>query len=214
MFRIVEFRDKNQLLKRHGISTMKNWRMIYIALLTIVVSSNTVADQNTDSGFYLSGGIGQNWIRSGIPEENTTIIKISAGWDLNPNIGIELSYSDLGKFPAPTPAFTDFDLTGTSIAVRGQIPISANLALYGKAGQIWWSADSSFFFFSRGPGPNQSGVLKFSESDTLLGLGLSFELSEQLEIELEYNSYEFEFPGQPIFSNDSSGVVVALKYEL
>lgn len=189
-------------------------RLLLSSSLTVILFFNTAeADQNSDSGIYVSGSIGLNWIQSGIPEENTTILKAAAGWQFSSNIGIELSYNDFGKFPGPTPAYTDFDLTGIAIAAIGHLPISTNIGLFAKAGQIWWSADSSFFFFGRSAGTSETGTLNFNESDTLLGFGASYELTEQLELELEYNYYEFDFPGHSIFNNKNSAMVLSLKWE-
>lgn len=194
---------------------IKPSRLLLSSALTVLLFANTAeADQNSDSGIYVSGSAGKNWIQSGLPEESTTVLKAAVGWQLSPHLGIELSYDDLGKFPAPTSVYTDFDLTGASAVVTGHLPLSENIALFAKAGQIWWSADSSFFFFSRSTGMNSTGKLSFSESDALMGLGASYELSEQLELELEYNYYQFDFPDSSQFNNKTSAMVLSLKWEL
>jgi opacity protein-like surface antigen len=187
---------------------------LIIGLIASGLACSASADQVTDTGAYLSAGVGQNWIQSGIPEENTTVLRLAAGWQFNPYLGVELSYNDFGTFPGPTTAFTDFDMTGTSLSVIGQLPLSSTVALYGKAGQTWWRADSSFFFFSRNGGMNESGTLNFSESDPHLGVGISVEVTRNIELDLEYNFYQFEFSGYPMFDNDNSALVLAVKYEL
>jgi len=194
---------------------MNIWRSaILVGLMSVILIGSATADQNTDSGLYLSGSLGRNWIQSGLPEESTTIFKVAAGWQFNPNISVELGYSDFGKYPGPTPAYTDFDLTGVSAALIAQLPISSSTALFGRLGQIWWEADSSFFFFNRSGGSNQTGTLNFSESDIVLGLGVSFEMTQEVELELEYNHYDFGFGNQPNFNNDSAALVFSIKYEL
>lgn len=193
---------------------MNNWKVLFISLIAIISASTATADQYTDSGLYLSGGVGQNWIQSGIPEEETTVLQFAVGWQFTPNVSVEVGYKDFGKFPGPTLAYTDFDITGASAAVVGHLPISSNIALFAKVGQVWWSADSSFFFFNRNGGANQSGTLNFSEEDALFGLGLSFELTNQIEMDIEYNQYEFGFPNNPNFNNDNSALVVSFRYEL
>lgn len=194
---------------------IKPLRLLLSPALTVLLFANSAAaDQNSDSGLYVSGSVGQNRIQSGLPEESTTVLKAAVGWQFSPHLGIELSYDDLGEFPGPAPAYTDFDLTGVTAAVTGHLPISENIALFATAGQIWWSADSSFFFFSRSTGMNSTGKLSFSESDALMGLGASYELSEQLELELEYNYYQFDFPDSSQFNNKTSAMVLSLKWEL
>lgn len=192
---------------------INNIKLVFILVGTLILHT-AEADQNLDSGIYISGGIGQNWIQSGIPKENTTLLRAAVGWQFTQIIGIELSYNDLGKFPGPTPAFTDFDLTGVAVAVTGNLPISKRTALFAKVGQMWWSAESSFFFFGRNTGINESGILSFSESDVLLGLGASYELSERLELELEYNYYKFNFRDNSLFNNKNSAMLISLKWEL
>lgn len=184
------------------------------ALLSSALLSPAWADQGSDSGAYISGGIGANKVRSGIPEQNTRAFRLSAGWQFNPNFAIELAYDDYGDFPGPTPAFSDFDLRGTSIALVGQLPVSSTWALYAKAGQSWWSADSSYFFFGRNSGINQTGILEFSEADIFYGVGASYELSEAIALELEYNAYDFEFPSHSTFNHKSAALLLSVKYEL
>lgn len=183
-------------------------------LLSALFLHTAGADQQLDSGIYLSGGIGQNRIQSGLPEENTTLLRAAVGWQINPIIGVELSYNDFGEFPGPTPVFADFDLNGVAAAVTGTYPLSTTTAVFAKVGQLWWSADSSFFFFGRNSGVNQSGTLSFSESDMLLGVGASYELSDQLELELEYNYYKLDFSDYSYFDNTNSAVLLSLKWEL
>ena len=123
------------------------WRSaVLVGLTSVVLIGSATADQNTDSGLYPSGSLGQNWTQSGLSEENTTLFKVAAGWQFNPNVSIELGYNDFGKYPDPTPAYTDFNLTGVSAALFAQLPISSSTALFGRLGQICWEADSSFFF--------------------------------------------------------------------
>ncbi|MDH7943728.1 outer membrane beta-barrel protein [Pseudohongiella sp. SYSU M77423] len=172
------------------------------------------ADQLTDTGLYLSAGVGQNWIQSGLPEENTTVLKVAAGWQFNPYLALELGYKDLGEYPAPNSLYSDFDVTGATASIIAQFPLSERLAVYGKVGNFWWSADSSFFFFSRNGGENQLTILEFDESDIVYGLGVSYELSQQLEIDLEYNANDLEFSDWPGLNNKSSALTVSLKYEL
>ena len=57
-------------------------------------------------------------------------------------------------------------------------------------------------------------MLEFNESDIVYGLGLSYELSQSLEIDLEYNAFDLEFSGWPNLNNRSSALTVSLKYEL
>ena len=185
-----------------------------LAICLIGPMSVVQANQLSDTGLYLSAGVGQNWIQSGLPEENTTILKIAAGWQFNPYLALELGYNDLGEYPAPGSLYSDFDVTGATASVIAQFPLSDRLAVYGKAGNFWWSADSSFFFFSRSGGGNQLTMLEFNESDIVYGLGLSYELSQSLEIDLEYNAFDLEFSGWPNLNNKSSALTVSLKYEL
>ena len=69
-------------------------------------------------------------------------------------------------------------------------------------------------------GPNDTGTLDFSESDFFLGMGASFEITPQLELELEYSYYDFNFPTVvnnrtfSDYSNDGSALILSLKLEL
>ncbi|MEX2470336.1 MAG: outer membrane beta-barrel protein, partial [Pseudohongiellaceae bacterium] len=188
--------------------------LLTAGLLALLALTPASADQRTDEGMYISASVGQNRIQSGLPEQSNTLLKAAFGWQFFPNLGLEVSYNYFKDFPGPTPAFSDFSPAGASVTAIGQLPLSRTVAVFARGGQFWWSAKSDFSFFNRSGGPNQTGTVRFSEAAWLLGVGGSYELTPQWELELEYNYYDFSVDRLSGFDSSTGALVLSLKWEL
>ncbi len=182
-------------------------------LLLLFLSGYSAADQRTDSGFYISGGIGAAQIEPGsfLDDETNTIPRVAFGWQLNPYLGAELGYFDFGEMSGLI-GDTPPDASGISLAVRGQLPVSSKLALFAKAGQIWWGSD--FTITTCRFIECSVREINFDDRDAMLGVGLSYELTDRLEIELEYDYFDFKFARDfRQFNNETSVTSLVLTFE-
>lgn len=106
-----------------------------------------------------------------------------------------------------------FHISGLSLAVVAQLPLSPRFALFAKVGQIWWGSDFTVQSCSHLGGCFAKDV-NLDERDNLLGLGLSYELSDRLELELEYDYFDFKFTRDfNMLNNDVSFTSLSLVFE-
>lgn len=187
-----------------------------LILLVLFLVNSATADQRTDTGFYLSGGIGRSYVDSDLhlEEDTGTIPRIAAGWQVTPLFGIEAGYQNFNENKDPIATLSQHDISGLSFAGTFHLPVSSKLAIFAKIGQIWWTTDLSDTSCSRGPAGCSTTVFDVSEADIFLGLGIGFELTDRFELEVEYDYFEFEFGRTlDIFNSETSVIALSLRYE-
>lgn len=124
--------------------------------------------------------------------------RITLGYDVNPNISIEGSYTNLGEFDADDDLISalefvtgvalddvSVDVDGIELAVVGKVPLSDTVTFFGKAGIFMWDADFKIDTVSSG-----SDTETDDGSDPFFGFGVGFDVSKALVLNLEYNAYE------------------------
>lgn len=184
-------------------------------LLSLSAPSLTLADQRTDSGLYLSAGVGMTQVDSSLSlkDDKGTIPRVAAGWQLTPNFGVEAAYHNFSETEDPFGTLSKWDISGTSVAGTLRLPLSGRLALFSKLGYMWWSTDLSDTNCSRGPAGCSTTDYDISEANYFLGVGLGYELTDMLELELEYANFDFDFNDRNLdtFNNETSMVALSLK---
>lgn len=122
-----------------------------------------------------------------------TAWRIGAGWLPHPNIGIELSYFDLGK-PSYTSTATrpgsldaSIKVTGWSIDVVPQYQFENGFGVFGRLGYARTDSDASF---------SGSGAFRLAQSSTSAtqngwdaGLGVSYAFSRNFSVRGEWTYY-------------------------
>lgn len=119
-------------------------------------------------------------------DSNEGMLKLYGGYQITPNWGIELQYSDLGKRDvvartatgAPIVAGT-FKATQYSIAGTGTLPLGANFSLLGKLGISNNHGKISVL------GQSDSG----SKTSLMAGVGVAYNLTPALAVRLEYEDF-------------------------
>ena len=154
-------------------------KTITLALFALLGSATAQAQV---TNFYL----GASWLDTE-PEwmstsDSDTGFEARLGYTLNPVLAIEASYLDLGTVNLPQ--FPDAggaaDTDAYTLSGLLSFPIG-NLSLFGKAGYLWAETDG---YYGTIAGPRPSNV---DEKEVLLGAGINFEITNSLEIRLEYN---------------------------
>lgn len=185
------------------------------AVLTVLFASVALADQRTDTGFYLSAGGGQSRVDAelNLVEDSGPIPRFAAGWQITPFWGIEAAYHNFHEFHDRFATLADYDVRSLSLAGTARYPLSPRVAIFAKLGQLWWATDLNDTFCSRGPAGCTTTMLNLSETDTFAGMGAGFKLTDRFEMELEYDWFEFNFADDiSYFSNETSLIAVSLKY--
>jgi OOP family OmpA-OmpF porin len=122
-----------------------------------------------------------------------TAWRIGAGWIAHPNLGIEVSYFDLGK-PGYTSTATrpgSFDasiaVTGWSIDLVPQYQFGNNIGVFGRLGYARTESDANF---------SGSGAFRLGQSSANktrnnwdAGLGVSYAFTRNLSVRGEWTYY-------------------------
>lgn len=126
--------------------------------------------------------------------------RITLGFDVNSNIAIEASYTNLGEFDADddTIAALEF-LTGVALddasvegdgiefAVVGKAPLSDVVSVFGKAGIFVWDAEYKIDTVSFGSDSDTE-----DGTDPFFGVGVSFDIGQAVAFNVEYTLYDVD----------------------
>lgn len=163
------------------------------ALLCVgVLSSTAVAQGYTNNEdrwryapeFSIGGGYGLTKLKDDDFDEDETAKKAFAVFKINEFIGIEAAYIDFDSSGNDT---FDFDVKGKALDLILELPVSEKFSVYAKGGKIWWDADTSRI--------DATDFITSSDHDgdeTFWGVGTKFQLSERLDLRIEYERFNFE----------------------
>ena len=187
-----------------------------LLLLALSTPSLAFADQRTDSGLYLSAGIGKSQVDSSLSlkDDKGTIPRIAAGWQLTPYLGVEAAYHNFSETEDPFGTLTKWDISGASVAGTLRLPLSEKLAVFSKLGYMWWSTDLTDTNCSRGPAGCSTTKYDISEASYFLGVGLGYELTDMFELELGYENFDFDFNNRNLSNLNNETSVIALSLKL
>ena len=125
------------------------------------------------------------------------------GHQITDTFGLELGYADLGKYQLSGGGYTiAAEPRSLQAALTATYPLNARFSLFGKAG------------FSRNRSRlSGTGLKSFKENDTntLLGLGASFTLNQQISFVVEYENYSKVLNGDGVHLK-TSGISGGVRY--
>ena len=148
------------------------------------------------SGFDTTGVNGGN--------TNKSLVKIYGGFQITPNWGAELQYSDLGKrdLTGPGLATGSFGASQLSLAGTGTLPLGSGFSLLGKLGVSGNRINTS--------GTSVTGTS--SKTGVLVGIGAAYSITPALSVRVEYE----DFGSMGMINNGSTvranGYSISLKY--
>ena len=128
-----------------------------------------------------------------VRDDSDTAWKFFGGYRFNENMAVELGYVDLGEASTRTvttgPNATidaDVDVSAVTLAVLGIYPINESFEVFGKVGAYRWDSDGKAV-------TTAGGGASVSESDDgvdpMLGLGVSWNATENFAIRAEYEYF-------------------------
>lgn len=143
----------------------------------------------------MMAGLDDGSLQAGSLDNSDTAFRVFGGLDVNRYLGVELAYTDFGKVngesqstggPVYTPGSVLFeaDSTAFSLAAVGRWPLQSGFGAYGKLGMARWSTDSSLRNNAL-----STGTVSDDGTDPFLALGLSYDLSPSLSLQLEAARY-------------------------
>ncbi len=167
----------------------------------------TEVDRNWYVGASVGGSIYQDACDGG--EDSDTAANVYVGYQFNENFAVEGGYHDLGSINSmvgncSSPEPIDPSADGLSVSVLGRAPVSDRVAVFGRAGAMFWNMDVDAS--ANAPAVSDNGV------SPLAGVGVGVAISERIEGRVEYNRFfdvgEQETTGQTDIDTLTAGVAV------
>lgn len=162
-----------------------------LAASLAATTGSAVAQNRSDTGWYLGASIGQSTVDiegcgGGITcDDKDTAWRILGGYQINRNFGVELGFHQFGDASATAPGErVDFEANAFELLGVGRIPLTNNFALYGKAGFYRGEAKASGNTILFGPID-----IKETTTDLTYGFGVQYSFNPQLSIRAEWQSY-------------------------
>jgi OOP family OmpA-OmpF porin len=190
---------------------IKTSGMLACAIAAAMMSSVSVAQTDTEAGWYVGGNLGQS--RSRI--DNQTIIdqvtpglsatvvgrnhvdggagKLFGGYQINRHISIEAGYFNLEEFQfysrtIPTGAVnTNTEVRGFNLDVVGHLPFTENFSAFGRLGVT--RALTQNTFDGSGAAAGMSGELSDRDTFPKAGVGLEYKVNDKWALRLEAERY-------------------------
>lgn len=146
--------------------------------------------QPPETGLYLQLGVGQSWQDSpantgsaGINlngNGTATAAKVTAGLQITPMWGAELSYFDLGKVGVSTPSgVANYDTDVTTATATLSYPLMQSLTLVGRAGVGYSHLQLNV--------PSQNYASSSVKYPLVGGLGLRYNFTPRLALTVDYD---------------------------
>ncbi len=151
-----------------------NDKLVRVAAVTFLTGALAVAavPAAAQQG-YAGASVGQ-FKEKDITGETATGFKVFGGYQVNKNFAAEAAYISSGtaKLGGIEAKVTGFTLAGVGIA-----PLNDQFSLFGTVGLFSWSTDVT-------------GISSISGSDIFFGAGAMYNVSRNLSIRGEYDSYK------------------------
>jgi hypothetical protein len=150
--------------------------------------------------FYLAAGVGNATLDDDFDglrvNDNSTAIRITAGWSFNDYFSLEGGYNDFGDFEqsfadVSGPSTARLSADGFIMGATGSIPVGERFALTGRAGMFFWNGSAEV---------NNVSQATPEDSNLYLGAGVSFDLSKSFQLTGDWTRYELESAASSVFS--------------
>ena len=195
---------------RHNLGTT----MKKAALVSVIVGVLATNAYAAGEGGFLEAGVGNTTFKttntSGWTLDNKdTSYSILGGYNVNPYVGLEAGYLNLGKESgsiAGTISGNAYgkllvvtgtvnvtgDAKGWLFGVRGTLPINDQFSLNGRVGLYNWDSDVKVTANAAGTwggtafAANATASQSYSKTDTYYALGAKYSVNKQLSVGLDY----------------------------
>jgi len=169
-------------------------KAIKLGLVSLLLCSNSQLINAATPGAYIGGGAGISQLapESGLNKREDSVLggRVFFGYNFNDNLGLEASYSSLGKthyYDMRYPLVTaDYTLSAASLVGKIYFPLSkespANLYILLGGAQLWGNLDVAYHSMS---------LANFSTNALLptAGAGASYDLNKHLTANLEVSVF-------------------------
>lgn len=155
---------------------------LLFSIYLLICSSFTIADQRADIGVYFGASIGELTLPDSQFDPDDIALSGFVGWQVTTLFGVEASYLQLGKMASDR---FKLRVDAYTLAATLQYPLSSRVAVYGKVGRAWLSNDITRLI--------DTAKDSVDDQDEYYAIGISYELSDQFELRLSYEFFDFDF---------------------
>ncbi|QBL10268.1 porin [Rheinheimera sp. D18] len=111
-------------------------------------------------------------------EDNAS--RLFVGAQFNQAFSLEAGYIDFGQYGNN---IFNTELDGYTLALKAGLPLGERFTLYAQGGNVWWKADISA----------TDDKADVDGSDLFYGVGMSYALSKNLDLRLDYTRFDVKF---------------------
>ncbi|UJF20505.1 porin family protein [Shewanella sp. OMA3-2] len=152
--------------------------LITAGFLSSSAQAETYNPEVDAQGFYVGADYG--FLRVEGDEEfddNKGAYQVFAGYGLNQYIAVEGSYIDFGRYGND---LANADTDGYSLGLKLGLPVTDNISLYVRGGQLWYKTDYSVL-----------GVSDSTDDEGLFaGVGVSYHVNKNWTVKADYTLYD------------------------
>lgn len=154
----------------------------------IVLMGMLLVTTAADAGVFLGGSLGETTVKEDVGgvgfEGDDTAVKFFGGFRILRFFAVEGGYIDFGTVSDVLPGNSfQTDLTGWNAVAVGTIPLGSRFEIFGKAGLIYWEADTTVVMTSTTTDSD-------NDFDATYGFGMSVDLTGFLLLRFEWESFE------------------------
>lgn len=170
---------------------------------TLFLSLLLISSSSSFATAYIGYGVGRTNVKADLTslgggnfDDHTTLMKLYGGFKFNKYISIEVAYLGLAKASVgqlgtgPTAVSGSVDMSAVAIYGVAIAPMSKRTQVYLKAGTADWDADLS----------RNTTTASADGSDTLYGLGISYNFEKELAISADWEVIDSPNPEFSTFS--------------
>jgi OOP family OmpA-OmpF porin len=162
--------------------------LVAILLYVGAASADQRGYSGEDGGAYLGAGLSRVTLDAAnnpfsAEKFSDTGFKTYLGYAASELFRVELGYVDFGDFQLdPGPGFQSVDLGahGTTLSAEMALPLAEDLAVFAKAGLMFWEADGRVGGFG----------LRENGDDPFFGVGMRFRLAPNLDVTGAFERYQ------------------------
>ncbi|WP_135075408.1 outer membrane beta-barrel protein [Terasakiella sp. SH-1] len=170
----------------------KNRFLLGASLLVLATSASYADESLLPKDLYIGAGIGIPKFSGGeaesaaadavIGSEGATL-KAFVGYNINPHFAIEGGFISMGKGHDDDQFYDTFEAKAWELNALGRVPLTSQFTSYGKIG-------AAFVTSKLVDGGGDPGIDKKRSADLTVGLGLDYQMDENLTLRAAWDHYE------------------------
>jgi OmpA-OmpF porin, OOP family len=169
-------------------------RVALNGLVALGLLAGSVAQADSQPGFYAGAGVGQVKIKAddeGFDADDTGF-KVFGGYSFNEYFAVEAAYFDGGKpddnvdFGIGTPVNIEADASGFNLSAVGRLPLGEAFSLFAKLGYASYDVKLTARV------NNVSFSDKLNDEDLSYGVGAAYNFGQSFQVRAEYEAIDVD----------------------